>query len=237
MSTAAPQRPSSLSDLADDAADDDDAGIERVPRSSRPRRWFSQQFAYWMRWLHIYLSMLSFAALLFFAATGLTVNHPDWFGASQVHTSTAEGQLPAGLVPTTGDGDAGIQKLELVEFLRAKHAIRGALAELRADDTECAVLFKGPGYAADVTIDRAAQSYDVHESRFGAVAVLNDLHKGRDSGGAWSLLIDVSAVVMAVVSVSGLVLLFYLKRRLLPGLITAVVGTAIVYLIYAAFVP
>ena len=233
MSTAAPQRP--RSDLADDLADGEES--ELAPRLPRPRRLFSQQFAYWMRWLHIYLSMLSFAALLFFAVTGLTVNHPDWFGASSVRTATAKGTLPAGLVPTTGADDAGIQKLELVEFLRTKHAIRGAVTELRADDAECAVLFKGPGYTADVTIGRAASTYDLHESRFGAVAVLNDLHKGRDSGGAWSLLIDVSAIVMAVVSISGLVLLFYLKRRLLPGLITAIVGTVVVYLIYAAFVP
>ena len=219
MSTAAPQRP--RSDLADDLADGEES--ELAPRLPRPRRLFSQQFAYWMRWLHIYLSMLSFAALLFFAVTGLTVNHPDWFGASSVRTATAKGTLPAGLVPTTGADDAGIQKLELVEFLRTKHAIRGAVTELRADDAECAVLFKGPGYTADVTIDRAASTYD--------------LHKGRDSGGAWSLLIDISAIVMAVVSISGLVLLFYLKRRLLPGLITAAVGTVVVYLIYAAFVP
>ena len=34
------------------------------------------------RWLHIYLSMASFAILLFFAVTGLTLNHGESFGAS-----------------------------------------------------------------------------------------------------------------------------------------------------------
>src|SRR5262249_39702576 len=33
------------------------------------------------RWLHIYLSMASFAILLFFAVTGLTLNHAERFSA------------------------------------------------------------------------------------------------------------------------------------------------------------
>ena len=32
-------------------------------------------------WLHIYVSMLGLAAVLFFSVTGLTLNHPDWFFA------------------------------------------------------------------------------------------------------------------------------------------------------------
>jgi hypothetical protein len=220
------------------ASDEDDVAQDDLElRAGRPRRWLGQQFAFWIRWLHIYLSMLSFAALLFFAVTGLTLNHPDWFGASSATSSTTQGTLPAGLVPASGEGEAGIQKLELVEFLRSQHAIRGALVELRADDAECMVAFKGPGYVADVTIDRAAGTYELSESRFGPVAVLNDLHKGRDTGRAWSLFIDIAAIVMAVVSLSGLVLLFYLKRRLMSGLITAAAGAALVYLLYAALVP
>ena len=233
MTTAAPP-PTSPSD---DAVETEFGSGELDPRWPRPRRGFGQQFAYWIRWLHIYLSLLSFTALLFFAVTGLTVNHPDWFGASTVVTATAEGTLRAGLVPAGGEGETGIDKLALVEFLRSKHAVRGALAELRADETECTVAFKGPGYAADFTIDRASSHYDLHESRFGPVAVLNDLHKGRDTGRGWSLLIDVAAIAMTIVSLSGLVLLFYLKRRLLPGLITAVVGTVIVVVMYAVLVP
>jgi hypothetical protein len=31
------------------------------------------------RWLHIYLSMISFVIVLFFSATGLTLNHADYF--------------------------------------------------------------------------------------------------------------------------------------------------------------
>jgi len=238
LTTAAPQRPNRpRSEPRDDAAELDLASGEGLPRAARPQRSLNQRLAYWFRWLHLYLSLLSFTALLFFAVTGLTLNHPDWLGASTAHNSAAKGELPSGLVPASGTGEEGIQKQELIQFLRAKHAIKGALVELRADGAECALAFKGPGYAADITIDRAASTYELSESRFGLVAVLNDLHKGRDTGGGWSVFIDASAIVMAVVSLSGLCLLFYLKRRLIAGLVTAAVGTVLVYLIYAAFVP
>ena len=60
--------------------------------------------------------------------------------------------------------------------------IRGALAEFRVDDTECTVSFKGPGYSADAFIDRESGQYTLTEFDHGLIAVINDLHKGRDTG-------------------------------------------------------
>ena len=39
----------------------------------------------------------------------------------------------------------------------------------------------------------------------GFFAVLNDLHKGRDTGSAWARVIDLSAVLMTLVSLTGAV--------------------------------
>ena len=44
---------------------------------------FKQRFAVISRWLHIYLSMASFAIVFFFAVTGLTLNHTEWFADQQ----------------------------------------------------------------------------------------------------------------------------------------------------------
>ena len=49
------------------------------------------------------------------------------------------------------------------------------------------------------------------------MAVINDLHKGRDTGPAWAAVIDVSAGLMVVISLTGLVLLFYIKGAGSPG--------------------
>ncbi|RZL28742.1 MAG: peptidase, partial [Pedobacter sp.] len=45
------------------------------------------------RWLHIYLSMVSFAIVLFFSVTGLTLNHPTWFGGDKQVETKYKGKL------------------------------------------------------------------------------------------------------------------------------------------------
>jgi len=104
------------------------------------------------------------------------------------------------------------------------------------DENECLVSFKGPGYSADAFIDRESGRYRLSESYHGFVAVINDLHKGRDTGAVWSVVIDVSAVLMTAISLTGLVLLFYLKLRRVTGVIVALVGTAIVVVLFRFWV-
>ncbi len=200
-----------------------------------------------MRWLHIYLSMISLAVVLFFSVTGITLNHPDWFFKDAQRREQVEGDInlkwvragstQAGSTAEETDSSRQVSKLEVVEYLRNTHGIHGALAEFRVDDRECTVSFKGPGFAADAFIDRESGHYNLTQTEYGFVAVINDLHKGRDTGPIWSMVIDVSAVLMTVVSLTGLVLLFYLKLRRVTGLVVAVIGTIIVVAIYRIYVP
>lgn len=198
-----------------------------------------------MRWLHIYLSMFGLASVLFFGVTGLTLNHPDWFFGERAKTVAAKGRIdPKWLhvpAPTRSEPEDDparqVAKFEVVEHLRSAHAIRGAVADFQVDDRECLVTFKGPGYAADATIDRETGRYDLSQTFHGFLAVINDLHKGRDTGAAWSVLIDASAVLMTLISLTGLVLLFYLKLRRVPGLVVGLVGALAVAAAYWFGVP
>jgi hypothetical protein len=204
------------------------------PRRSTPRRRrFSARLAALFRWLHIYASMLGLAVVLFFSVTGLTLNHPDWFFAHREKRTTESGELPREWLGQSGtqepaDPPASVAKLEIVERLRSRHPIRGALTEFRVDDSECLVMFKGPGYAADAFIERDTGRYEIEQTFHGPVAILNDLHKGRDSGPAWSIVIDVSAVLLTFISLTGLTLLFYLKLRRVSGTIVALIGLALI---------
>lgn len=195
----------------------------RVPKWKR-------QLASLSRWLHIYLSMVSFGVLFFFAVTGLTLNHTDWFAGAQKTV-----QVKGTLAPALLKGE--VAKLEIVEYLRSTHRVSGALSDFRVDDGQCSISFKGPAYTADIFVDRATGAYDLTETRMGFVALMNDLHKGRDSGRAWGIVIDLSAVLMTLVSLSGLVLVFYLQKRLVPGLLTLAGGAAACYLAYLIWVP
>ena len=175
--------------------------------------------------------MVSFALLLFFAVTGLTLNHTDWF-AAQMRTSQVRGQVPTAWVKSEQPA-----KLEIVEHLRKNHGIKTGLSEFRTDDNQLGIAFKGPGYSADVVLDRATGKYDVTETRMGLAAVMNDLHKGRDTGPAWSLFLDVSAGLMAGVSFTGLVLMWFLQRKRMAGFVTMATGALICYLVYVIWVP
>lgn len=186
------------------------------------------------RWLHIYLSMVSFFILLFFAVTGLTLNHTEWFADQQV-TKTFNGSLNKSWV--SGKDSTTIDRLKIVEFVRQQHAIGGAVSEFTTDEYQCAISFSGPGYSADVFVNREDGSYEISETKTGLFGIINDLHKGRDSGNAWKWLIDISAILMTVVSLSGLVMLFFLKKKRLAGIILMIVGTLISLIVYMLWVP
>jgi uncharacterized protein len=202
---------------------------EAPPVRDRHRHPFwKRQMMILSRWLHIYLSMASFGILFFFAVTGLTLNHTDWF-TKQQHTIQLRGNIDRKYL------GRDVAKLEIVEHLRNTHGIHGAVKDFRVEDTDCSVAFKGPGYAADVLIDRASGRYELTETRMGFFAVLNDLHKGRDSGHAWSVIIDISAVLMTLVSLTGLLLIFFLQKKRTSGLLAAVAGILLCYLAYVAW--
>jgi hypothetical protein len=184
----------------------------------------------WARWSHIYLSMVSFAILFFFAATGFTLNHQEWF-ANQQRTTDYKGAVDRAWV------GKDVAQLRLVEYLRQKHNIKAALSDFRTDDGQISIDFKGPGYTADAFIDRGTGSYQVTETRMGWAAVINDLHKGRDAGPLWGKLIDASAVFMSLVSLTGLTLIFFLAKWRKSGLILLGVGAVACFALYLMFVP
>ena len=202
-------------------------------KKSSPKQTMQRNIAMLSRWLHIYVSMVSFAIVFFFSVTGITLNHPDTF-AGALKNSQEKGKLNLQWVSSKDTNQ--INKLNIVEYLRKTHNIKAAVSEFRIDDSQCSVSFKGPGYAADVFINRENGSYDIMFIRAGVVGVLNDLHKGRDTGSRWSWVIDISAGLMVIVSLSGMILMLYIKRKRLSGLILAVLGLILFYLIYLIWI-
>jgi hypothetical protein len=210
--------------------------VSGAPHAAHHHHRHPHHHSYWRRktiilsrWLHIYLSMCSFAILFFFAITGFTLNHQDWF-AKQERTVQTRGAIDAKYL------GQDVAKLEIVEFFR-KTGVRGSVTDFRIEDSDLSVDFKGPGYEADVLIDRATGRYELTESRMGLVGALNDLHKGRDSGTAWARIIDASAVLMTLVSLTGMLLMFFLQKKRFSGFLAAAAGGLLCYLAYLAFVP
>ncbi|MFM7187194.1 MAG: PepSY-associated TM helix domain-containing protein [Armatimonadota bacterium] len=171
-----------------------------------------------IRWMHTYISLITLLIVLFFSVTGLTLNHTEW-------SSGGVGQRDvAGNVDIKWLNPAAPDKLNIAEKLRQDHSLRGHVDEIRIDDRECTVMFKAPGYAADAFINVKTGQYQMTIAEEGKLAVMNDLHKGRHSGKLWGILIDASAVLLTVTSITGLGLLFFLKRIRTGGLVVVAAG-------------
>lgn len=194
-------------------ADRNDAGSEGKAR----RRRKGQK---WTRWLHVYSSMVALMVVLFFSITGLTLNHPEWtFGIDPV-AETVSGSLPDGAVDENGTVDF----LVVSDYLRDQYGISGDVTDYGITGTEAYISYRGPGYKADAFLDTSTESYEVYVEQQGVIAVLNDLHKGRDTSSAWNWVIDVSAVFLILVSLTGLVLQLFLSKRRRPALTVAGLG-------------
>lgn len=181
------------------------------------------------RWLHIYLSMISFIIVLFFSITGLTLNHADYF-QKNASVMQNKGSLDGSWV--NADDTLKIQKLAIVEYFRNKYKVKGAVADFRIDDREISFSYKAPGYAADAFVNRSDASYELIETNQGLMGFMNDLHKGRDSGKTWLWVIDIAAILMTVISLSGLILLLFMKKKRLSGILLLFAGLAITYITY-----
>lgn len=203
----------------------------KIKKSGGPKK----EVAKLSRWLHIYLSMISFAIVLFFSFTGLTLNHPSWLGGDKQMEEKYKGKLNVKWVnqPDTNK----IAKLEIVEFIREKYKVKGAVSEFRIEDYDVTVTFKAPAYSCDAFIDRESGDYEITEIKMGVIALWNDLHKGRDSGKGWAWVIDVSAIFLIIVSLTGLILLLFIKKKRVAGLAIAILGLLLCYILYLTLVP
>jgi len=178
--------------------------------------------------------MFSFVILLFFAVTGLTLNHAEWFDGQQ-KTAKLQGAVDHSWV-RMADPKA-VAKSEIVAYLQRTHGIKSDVSDFQVDDEQCELSFKGPGYEADAIIDRDTGKYDLNVTRYGFAAVMNDLHKGRNTGKRWSGLIDGTAILMTLVSLTGLTLIFFLTKRRTSGLMLIAIGALVCYFAYAIWVP
>jgi uncharacterized protein len=204
-----------------DALPDALVGKVKTPVARRKRPSKKTQAHKWSRIVHVYTSMISLVLVAFFSVTGVTLNHPNWTIGSPSR-ETVTGTLPKAWKPGTK-----VDWLVTAESLRAVHSLRGAVANFSESETSDSISFKAPGYAADAFIDPANGTYELTIDQPGVLAVLNDLHKGRDANNSWKWLIDVIGVLLVVISMTGLLLQFFLRKRRSSALASAAVGTAL----------
>lgn len=182
-----------------------------TPSATPDRLAAQQRRGYWLRTLHQWhwiSAAVCLVGMLLFAATGITLNHAGRIEASpKVDHRTA--QLPPALLHALAghaDGNAPVPAV-VRDWLddRFGTSIGARAAEWSADEVYLSM--PRPGGDAWLSIDLASGTAEYERTDRGLVALLNDLHKGRNAGTAWSLFLDVFAIGCVVFCVTGLVLL------------------------------
>jgi hypothetical protein len=107
----------------------------------------------------------------------------------------------------TAHGDKGPVPPALAAWLASTWDIdtAGRVAEWSRDDIYVAL--PRPGGDAWVSVDFGSGEAQYELTTRGWIAYLNDLHKGRNAGAAWSVFLDVFAAACVIFSVTGLFLL------------------------------
>jgi hypothetical protein len=182
------------------------------------------------RTLHIYLTMLAFVLMMFFAVTGVILNHEDQFGVGDAKPVEVTGTVPVAFLREP-------DRLMVVERLRSAFRATGAVSTFDADSQTVRVELRGPGRHTAAEIDRATGKATVTIERKGVLMRLDDLHRGKDSGAAWSWVLDASAALLFLGSLTGILMWFALPRRRKLGVAALVASLVICAAIYLAFVP
>jgi hypothetical protein len=170
--------------------------------------------AFWLKHLHQWHWVSAAGCLIgmiLFSITGFTLNHATAIAAKPVVT-TATAELPADLLKTLQDTAAAASETTAVpteasRWLRKQLSVRvdGAKAEWSED--ELYVSLPRPGGDAWLTVDLASGDVTHELTDRGWISYFNDLHKGRNTGAAWSLFIDVFAFAALIFAITGLFLL------------------------------
>jgi hypothetical protein len=197
--------------------------------TTRPKNWLLIQFRQWHGWLGTVLSLL----IVLVCLSGIYLNHKDLFAPRQVPAG-ATGKAPAesarkppvgGLTTTTDLSRLAIDlpgalrmarelwgdvPLEKVEIKHEKGTLvykvnAGQGREVLVDADSGTTTVKGP--TGPPTPGQAAQA-GVDWGKF-----IKDLHTGKLGGLAGKLLVDLTAVVVMVLTLSGLYLFIVPKLR------------------------
>lgn len=161
-----------------------------------------------LREWHWISSAICLVGMLLFSVTGITLNHAAQIKAKP-EIVTLEAELPANIISAISipDEEKAVLPNLLIEWLAQAQdiSVGNQLAEWSED--EIYLSLPRPGGDAWLSIDLASGELVYEVTNRGWISYFNDLHKGRNTGVAWSWFIDVFAVFCIIFCITGLLLL------------------------------
>jgi len=188
------------------------------------------------RWLHVYVSTALFAMLIFFSITGITLNHADWIDDDSVvmeQSLTLNSELIDDLSRDRVSALVALQDwLENETHLKNPRSL-----DVDWELGEIALDYPMPSGYVFVSVDVATGHVELESKYSGLWSLLNDLHKGRNTGRFWSLVIDVTALLICLFALTGMIILLQNKRYRVAGVVSVISGGLMPWIYYLLLVP
>lgn len=200
-----------------------------------------QRRAGWLKTLHQWhwiSSAVCLIGLILFAFTGITLNHASQIGAKPVVSNRQAillAPLREALAARGGEGRQPVDA-ELARWFADALDVQVAGAEAEWSASEIYLSLPRAGGDAWASVDLAGGAVEYERTDRGWIAWLNDLHKGRNTGPAWTWFIDVFALACLVFAITGLLLLQLHAPRRPATWPTVVLGLVLPLLLILLFI-
>jgi hypothetical protein len=187
-----------------------------------------------LRAWHGYLSAFAFLILIFFAATGILLNHPTWSQAKAPILTQARFVLtPAQIAQLRTSPDYGDQ---LQKIAAGRLKLEGKLVNAQRDGDDLLIRLQGIRGGSLIQADLATGKTSIDVDRQYFLAVIDELHRTERAGPVWQLFVDAAGVLLIAVAVLGYGLFLTLRFRLRTALILTGLSLALMLGLVFAFV-
>ena len=189
------------------------------------------------RALHIYISTALFFLLILFCVSGIVLNHIDWL-KNDKNNGQVTAVIPAELVTKANEQLNTLPTLypEIEAYLAEQYALTKVKSiEWEKEDALVMLDYPLPAGFAYAELDFTTGELNLDYQTGGFLSLIGDLHKGRHSGEVWSWVIDISAVLMILFAITGMIILFQNRKKRLTGIWITLLGVATPLVIYVGF--
>ena len=151
-------------------------------------------------------------------------NHPDWFAQDEPQFSEIEANVPIELCRQP-------DRLAIVEHFRKSYQLKGEVTDFQVEDTEFNIVFQHTISGAHVFVDSQTGGARIEKETREFTGVMATIHTGEHTGTFGKRIIDVSAVLLIISALSGIILWTSLSIRRRTGLIWLASGALLIVII------
>ena len=191
------------------------------------------------RALHIYISTALFFLLILFCVSGIVLNHVDWL-KNDKNNGQVTATIPAELVTKANAQLNTLPTLypEIEAYLAKQYSLTKVKSiEWEKEDALVMLDYPLPAGFAYAELDFTTGELSLDYQTGGFLSLIGDLHKGRYTGEVWSWVIDISAVLMIIFAITGMIILFQNRKKRNLGVLITLLGVATPLVIYLCWVP